>query len=74
MWLLAAVAFVGAGVLVLTRRPFWSVVAIAAVVASVPVLALNPSRNVAGLVMDGLVVAVAIATWTISRTRERRAI
>jgi hypothetical protein len=69
LWLVAAVLFVITAALLVARRPSWRVLAIAAVAVSVPVIALSPAQAAAGLVVDGLVLILAIASWLRSRSQ-----
>jgi len=55
LWLVAAVLFVAAAVLLAAGRAAWRITAVAGVVVSVPVIGLMPGQAVAGLVIDGLV-------------------
>jgi hypothetical protein len=59
LWLLAAVLFVTAAVLLAAGRAAWRMTALAAVVVSVPVIGLMPGQAVGGLVVDGLVLVLA---------------
>jgi hypothetical protein len=63
LWLLAAVLFVTAAVLLAAGRAAWRMTALAAVVVSVPVIGLMPGQAVAGLVVDGLVLALVAVSW-----------
>jgi hypothetical protein len=67
LWLLAAVLFVAAAVLLVTGRA-WRLTALAGVVVSAPVIGLMPAQAVAGLVVDGLVLAVVAGSWLHART------
>ena len=57
LWLVAAALFVAAAVLLVAGRAAWRITAVAGVVVSVPVIGLMPGQAVAGLVVDGLVLA-----------------
>jgi hypothetical protein len=72
LWLAAAVLFVIAGILLVSRRAAWRVIGLIAVVVSAAVIALAPGQAVAGLVVDGLVLIFAAASWRASSTREGR--
>jgi hypothetical protein len=63
LWLVAAVLFVAAAVLLVAGRPAWRVVALAAVVVSAPVIGLAPGQAVIGLVADGLVLVLVTVSW-----------
>jgi len=63
LWLLAAVLFVTAAVLLAAGRAAWRMTALAAVVVSAPVIGLMPGQAVAGLVIDGLVLVLAAVSW-----------
>jgi hypothetical protein len=67
LWLLAAALFVAAAVLLVARRATWRMTALAAVVVSVPVIGLMPGQAVAGLLIDGLVLAVFAVSWLRAR-------
>jgi hypothetical protein len=67
LWLLAAVLFVAAAILLVTARAAWRWTALAGVVVSAPVIGLMPGQAVAGLVIDGLVLAVVAASWLRAR-------
>ena len=68
LWLVAAVLFVTAAVLLVAGRPAWRVIALAGVVISAPVIGLAPGQAVAGLVVDGLVLVLVAVSWL--RVRE----
>jgi hypothetical protein len=68
LWLLAAVLFVAAAVLLVTGRAAWRLTALAGVVVSAPVIGLVPGQAVAGLVVDGLVLVVVTASWLRARS------
>jgi uncharacterized integral membrane protein len=61
-WLAAGLLFLVVAGLVARRDPCWRIVALAAVVISVPVLVLNASTAAAGLVIDVAVVVALILT------------
>lgn len=67
LWLVAAIAFTASGVSIAMKRQAWIASAVIALLFSVPALALNPSRNVAGLVVDGLVLAGCVAVFFVRR-------
>jgi hypothetical protein len=66
-WLVAAVLFVAAPVLLVRRRPRWGVVALAGAAVSAVVIGLHPAPAVAGLVADALVVVLVVGTWIAAR-------
>lgn len=66
LWLVAAVLFVTAAVLLATGRA-WRLCALAGVVVSAPVIGLAPGQAVAGLVVDGLVLVLVVASWLRAR-------
>ena len=68
LWLLAAVLFVAAAVLLVAGRAAWRMTAVAGVVVSVPVIGLMPAQAVAGLVIDGLVLVLVAVSWLRART------
>jgi hypothetical protein len=63
LWLVAAVLFVAAAILLAAGRPGWRLVALAAVAVSVPVIGLAPAKAVPGLVVDGLVLVLVAISW-----------
>jgi hypothetical protein len=67
LWLLAAVLFVMAAILLATGRP-WRLAALAGVMVSVPVIGLAPGQAVAGLVVDGLILALVTVSWLRARS------
>ncbi len=67
LWLLAAVLFVAAAVLLVAGRAAWRLAALAGVAVSVPVIGLAPGQAIAGLVVDGLIVALVTVSWLRSR-------
>ena len=67
LWLLAAAQFVAAAVLLAAGRAAWRLTALAAVLASVPVIGLMPGQAVAGLVIDGLILVLVAASWPRAR-------
>jgi hypothetical protein len=67
LWLAAAVLFVMAAVLLVTGRP-WRLAALAGVAVSVPVIGLAPGLAVAGLVVDGLILALVVVSWLRARS------
>ena len=67
LWLLAAVLFVAAAVLLVAGRAAWRMTALAGVVVSVPVIGLMPGQAVRGPVIDGLVLAVVAVSWLRAR-------
>ena len=67
MWLVAAVLFVTAAVLLAAGRAAWRLTALAGVVVSAAVIGLMPGQAVAGLVIDGLILALVAVSWL--RTR-----
>jgi hypothetical protein len=67
LWLLAAVLFVTAAILLVAGRAAWRLAALAGVAVSAPMIALAPGQAVAGLVVDGLILALVI----VSRLRFR---
>jgi hypothetical protein len=66
MWLLAAVLFVMAAVLLATGRP-WRLAALAGVAVSVPVIGLAPGQAAAGLAVDGLILVLVVVSWLRAR-------
>lgn len=58
LWLLAGIAFATAAALLLARRGVWRLVAVLGVAISVPVVALRPAQGAAGLVTNGIVLAL----------------
>jgi hypothetical protein len=68
LWLMAAVLFVAAAVLLVAGRAAWRVTAVAAVAVSATVIGLAPGQAVAGLVVDGLVLILVAVSWL--RTRK----
>jgi hypothetical protein len=68
LWLAAAVLFVTAAVLLVTGRPAWRMKTLAAVVVSVPAIGLAPGQAVAGLVVDGLILALLAVSWLRTQT------
>jgi hypothetical protein len=62
LWLLAAVLFVMAAVLLATGRA-WRPAALAGVVVSAPVIGLAPGQAAAGLAIDGLILALVAVSW-----------
>jgi hypothetical protein len=67
LWLIAAVLFVGAAVLLVAGRAAWGVTAVAAVAVSATVIGLAPGQAVAGLVIDGLVLVLVAGNWIHTR-------
>jgi hypothetical protein len=67
LWLLAAMLFVAAAVLLAAGRAAWRLTALAAVLVSVPVIGLMPGQAVAGLVIDGLILVLVAASWLRAR-------
>ena len=67
MWLVAAVLFMTAAVLLAAGRAAWRLTALAGVVVSAAVIGLMPGQAVAGLVIDGLILALVAVSWP--RTR-----
>jgi hypothetical protein len=61
LWLVAAVLFVLAAVLLAAGRP-WRLAALAGVAVSVPVIGLAPGQAAAGLVADGLILALVVVS------------
>jgi hypothetical protein len=72
LWLAAAALFVLAAILLVASRAAWRLVAVTAVGLSVPVIALAPGLALAGLVIDGLVLVFAAASWLAASMREAR--
>jgi hypothetical protein len=66
LWLPAAVLFVMAAILLATGRA-WRLAALAGVVVSAPVIGLAPGQAVAGLVVDGLILALVTVSWLRAR-------
>jgi hypothetical protein len=62
LWLLAAVLFVTAAILLVTGRA-WRLAALAGVVVSAPVIGLAPGQAAAGLAVDGLVLVLVVVSW-----------
>lgn len=67
-WLVAAVLFVAAGVLLVRQRSSWGVLALAGAVVSAVVIGLHPAPAITGLVVDALVVVLVVGTWIAART------
>jgi hypothetical protein len=67
LWLVAAVLFVMAAVLLVTGRR-WRLAALAGVAVSVPVIGLAPGLAAAGLVVDGLILALVVVSWLRARS------
>jgi hypothetical protein len=67
LWLVAAVLFVTAAILLVAGRTAWRVTALAGVVISAPVIGLAPGQAVAGLVVDGLVLVLVAVSWLHTR-------
>jgi hypothetical protein len=67
LWLAAAVLFVMAAVLLATGQP-WRLAALAGVTVSVPVIGLAPGQAAAGLVVDGLILALVVVSWLRARS------
>jgi hypothetical protein len=68
LWLVAAVLFVAAAVLLAAGRAAWRMTALAAVVVSAAVIGLAPAQATAGLVVDGLVLVVVAISWLQTRS------
>ena len=68
LWLVAAVLFVTAAVLLATGRA-WRLAALAGVAVSAPVIGLAPGQAVAGLTVDGLVLVLVAVSWLRARAR-----
>jgi hypothetical protein len=68
LWLVAALLFVAAAVLLVGGRSAWRMTALAGVVVSAPVIGLAPGQAVAGLVVDGLVLVLVAVSWLRTRT------
>jgi hypothetical protein len=66
LWLLAAVLFVTAAVLLATGRA-WRLAALAGVAVSVPAIGLAPGQAAAGLAVDGLIMALIVVSWLRAR-------
>jgi hypothetical protein len=66
LWLVAAVLFVMAAVLLATGRP-WRLAALAGVAVSVPVIGLAPGQAAAGLAVDGLILVLVVVSWLRAR-------
>jgi hypothetical protein len=66
LWLVAALLFVMAAVLLAAGRP-WRLAALAGVTVSVPVIGLAPGLAAAGLVVDGLILALVVVSWLRAR-------
>src|SRR5690349_2690213 len=58
LWLVAAVLFVTAAVLLVARRAAWRVIALAGAVISASVIGLASGHAVVGLAVDGLVLVL----------------
>jgi hypothetical protein len=63
LWLLAAMLFVAAAVLLVAERAAWRATAVVAVVVSALVIGLAPGQAVAGLVADGLILVLVAVSW-----------
>lgn len=68
LWLLAAVMFVTAAILLVAGRAAWRLAAVAGVAISVPVIGLAPGQAVAGLAVDGLILVLVVVSWLRART------
>jgi hypothetical protein len=68
LWLVAALLFVAAAVLLAAGRAAWRMTALAAVMVSAAVIGLAPAQATAGLVVDGLVLVVAAISWLQTRS------
>jgi hypothetical protein len=68
LWLAAAMLFVTAEVLLVAGRATWRMTALAAVVVSLPAIGLAPGPAVAGLVVDGLILALLAVSWLRTKT------
>jgi hypothetical protein len=66
LWLLAAVLFVTAAILLATGRS-WRLAALAGVAVSAPVIGLAPGQAAAGLAVDGLILVLVTVSWLRSR-------
>jgi hypothetical protein len=62
MWMLAALLFVAAALLLVDHRVIWRRVAVGGVVLSAAVIALSPAQSAVGLMADGLVLIGVAAT------------
>ena len=67
LWLLAAVLFVAAAILLVAGRAAWRLAALAGVAISVPVIGLAPGQAAAGLAVDGLIVVLVVVSWLRAR-------
>ncbi len=67
LWLLAAVLFVTAAILLVSGQAAWRLAALAGVAVSAPVIALAPGQAIAGLVVDGLILALVTVSWLRAR-------
>ncbi len=67
LWLLAAVLFVAAAILLVAGRAAWRLAALAGVAVSVPVIGLVPGQAVAGLAVDGLILVLVVVSWLRAR-------
>ena len=63
LWLAAALLFVAAAYLLVAGRGAWRIVALIAVAVSAPVIGLSAAQTAAGLVIDGLVLALIAVSW-----------
>ncbi len=67
LWLVAAVLFVTAAVLLVAGRAAWRLTALAGVAVSVPVIGLAPGQAAAGLALDGLILVLVVVSWLRAR-------
>jgi hypothetical protein len=63
LWLVAALLFVIAAVLLAAGRASWRIVALAAAAISTPMIGLESGQAIAGLVLDGVVLIGVAASW-----------
>jgi hypothetical protein len=67
LWLLSAVLFVTAAILLVAGRAAWRLAALAGVAISAAVIGLAPGQAIIGLVVDGLIVALVTVSWLRAR-------
>jgi hypothetical protein len=68
LWLVAAVLFVMAAILLVAGQAAWRLAALAGVAVSAPVIGLAPGQAAAGLVVDGLILMLVTVSWLRSRS------
>jgi hypothetical protein len=68
LWLVAALLFVAAAILLAAGRGAWRVAALAGVAVSASVIGLAPAAAAGGLVVDGFILLLAAVSWARART------